>query len=39
MEEDENPPILKTWKNVYALVIGSLVFFILFLYLFTKYFE
>ncbi len=35
----ENPPILKTWNNLYALVIGVLVVVIVLLYFFTKYFE
>jgi len=40
MKEQEEPsPILKTWKNVYALVIGVLVVVIIFLYLFTQYFK
>jgi hypothetical protein len=36
---EERPPILKTWKNLYALVIGVLVILIVLFYLFTKYFE
>lgn len=38
-EKEEKPPILGTWKNVYALVIGVLVAVIIFLYIFTQYFE
>jgi hypothetical protein len=38
-EKDEKPPFLKTWRNVYALVIGTLVVLIILFYLFTKYFE
>ncbi|HYG17198.1 MAG TPA: hypothetical protein VEC12_15685 [Bacteroidia bacterium] len=38
-EEEENPPILKTWNNVYALVVGVLVVVIISLYIFTQYFE
>jgi len=36
---EEKPPILGTWANVYALVIGSLVLVIIGLYLFTRYFS
>jgi hypothetical protein len=36
---EEKPPILKTWKNLYALVIGVLVVLIVAFYLFTKHFE
>lgn len=39
MEEQEQPPILKRWSNVYGLVIGTLVTIILFLYFFTRFFE
>ena len=35
-EQEEKPPILKTWTNVYVLVIGSLVLIIFLLYLFTQ---
>ncbi len=38
-QEEEQPPILKTWANVYALVIGVLVLIIVSLYLFTSYFK
>jgi hypothetical protein len=37
--EEERSPILKSWKNVYALVIGTLVAVIVFLYFFTQYFK
>jgi hypothetical protein len=36
---EEKPPILKTWRNLYALVIGVLVILIVVFYLFTKHFE
>ncbi len=36
---EEKSPILRTWKNVYALVIGVLVVLIVLFYLFTKHFE
>jgi hypothetical protein len=39
MMEEEKSLILKSWKNVYALLIGVLVASIVFLYFFTKYFE
>lgn len=35
-EQEEKPPILKTWTNVYTLVIGSLALIIFLLYLFTQ---
>ena len=39
MQEEQKPPMLGTWKNVYALVIGVLVVVIISLYIFTQYFE
>jgi hypothetical protein len=39
MEEEEKSPILKSWRNVYALVIGALIAMIIFLYFFTGYFK
>lgn len=36
--ENDNPPILETWKNVYALVLISLVVSIVLFYAFTLYF-
>lgn len=39
IEPQDKPPILKTWKNVYALVIGVLVLLIVLFYFFTKHFE
>lgn len=38
-EQEEKPPILGTWRNVYALVIGALIFLMLVFYLFTQYFK
>ena len=38
-QDDENPPILKTWRNVYTLVIVVEVAVIIFLYFFTQYFK
>lgn len=37
-EDNDAPPILGTWKNVYALVIISLVVSIVLFYAFTLYF-
>lgn len=39
MEEKEKPPFLKTWKNVYLLVIAVELLIVLFLYAFTQYFK
>lgn len=36
---EENPPLLKRWRNLYALVIGTLVVIIICLYYFTEYFK
>lgn len=36
---EEPPPVLKTWKNLYLLVLGNLLFWILLLWLFTMVFE
>lgn len=37
--EEEKPPILGTWNSVYALVMGTLLFFMVFFHLFTQYFK
>lgn len=37
--EEEKSPILKSWRNVYALVIGVLVAVIISLYFFTQYYK
>jgi hypothetical protein len=37
--EEEKPPILKTWNNIYTLVFLNLVILIIFFYIFTKVFE
>jgi len=37
-EQTDKPPLLKTWNNVYALVIVVLVLLIIFFYCFAKYF-
>ena len=36
---DEKPPVLGTWKNIYALVIGVLFTLILVFYFLTKTFS
>ena len=36
--EDDNPPFLKTWRNVYALVAGTLAALIVLFYVLTLYF-
>jgi len=38
-DEEENPPILGTWTNVYTLVIVVEIIVILFLYFFTHNFS
>jgi hypothetical protein len=35
----EKPPLFKTWKAWYILVISSLILFIMFAYVLTKIFE
>jgi hypothetical protein len=37
--EEKKSPILGSWRNVYALVIGVLVVVIVLLYAFTQYFK
>lgn len=37
--EEEKPPVLKTWNNIYTLVFLNLVILIIFFYIFTKVFE
>ncbi|CAH0994466.1 hypothetical protein EMA8858_00576 [Emticicia aquatica] len=36
--ETDSPPILGTWRNVYTLVVGTLVLLIVLFYAFTLYF-
>lgn len=38
-DQDDQPPILGTWKNVYVFVLGNLIVLISLLYLFTKYYS
>lgn len=33
------PPAFKSWKNLYLIVLGSLVFQVIIYYIFTKAFE
>lgn len=37
--EDEKPPLLKTWKNLYILVTVTLIVIVVLLYFFTKHFS
>jgi hypothetical protein len=37
--EEEKPPILKSWRNVYTLVVVVEIIVVLFLYFFTQYFK
>lgn len=37
-DDDEKSPILGTWRNVYALVAGTLFFLIVLFYVLTLYF-
>ena len=36
---EQPPPILRSWRNLYALVLGFLAALIVLFYLFTKAFE
>ena len=38
-QEEEKSPILGSWRNVYALVIGVLVVVIVFLYFFMQHYK
>jgi len=38
-EKTESPPILGSWRNMYAFVIGLLLALIFLFYLITKYFS
>jgi|LakMenEpi03Aug12_release.lakeMendotaPanAssembly.Ray.scaffolds.fasta_scaffold152159_2 hypothetical protein len=37
--KEEKPPLLKTWNQLYGLVIGVLLLLIVLLYAFTQYFQ
>ncbi|MCK4761743.1 MAG: hypothetical protein KAW12_06040 [Candidatus Aminicenantes bacterium] len=36
---EEPPPVLKTWRNLYLLVLGNLLLWIILFYIFTWIFE
>ncbi len=38
-ENEEKPPFLKSWVNVYALVAGTLIVLMVLFYLFSEYFK
>lgn len=38
-ENEEKPPFLKSWANVYALVAGTLIVLMVLFYLFSEYFK
>jgi hypothetical protein len=38
-EEDEKPPILGSWNNIYILVLSVFVLIVILLFLFTWYFQ
>lgn len=38
-KEDKRSPILGSWRNVYAVIIGTLIAVILLLYFFTAFFR
>jgi len=37
--EEEKPPVLKTWNNIYLIVFLTLVILVIFFYIFTKAFD
>lgn len=37
--EEEKPPILKTWKNLYLAVIANLILLIVLFYIFKEHFS
>ncbi|MDP2884064.1 MAG: hypothetical protein Q8P51_03485 [Ignavibacteria bacterium] len=39
VEPDSSPPFLRSWRRLYAVVLGELVVLIILFYLFTKAFE
>lgn len=36
---EEKPPVLSSWKKLYAVVIGNLIVLVILFYLFTKSFN
>ncbi len=39
MHKEDKPPLFKSWNTWYFLVVGFLVFQIIFFWVFTKYFS
>lgn len=39
LPEEEKPPLFKSWRGWYTLVLGNLIFLIILFYIFTKVFE
>lgn len=37
--ESDKPPLLGSWKSLYLLVLGNLVFLIVLFYIITKFYE
>jgi len=37
--DEEPPPVLRSWKNIYLLVLGNLVFWIILFTIFTLVFQ
>jgi len=37
--EDEKPPILKSWRNIYIAVLANLILLIILFYLFEEHFS
>jgi len=38
-DQEEHPPIFKSWRNIYLIVLGNLAFLIIIFYLITSYFS
>jgi hypothetical protein len=38
-DKEENPPVLKSWNNIYLVVLLNLVILIIFFFIFSKVFE
>jgi len=39
LDNEENPPVLKSWNNIYLMVFLNLVILIIFFFIFSKVFE
>ena len=37
--DEERPPVLGTWRNIYGVLVGALILLVIFFYFFTKHFE